>query len=412
MDVTQGWDKEEEKGQLGFEAWRSERAARMSAITALLAHELRQPLAAILSNAQAALRALERANPDLSEIREILNDIVQDDNQASAVISTMSQRLRRREAGREEISVAGTIRETLALLHDDLEGAGVRPTFCCEADCAVTADKAQIMSVLINLVANSLEAMRYRPEDQRRLRVSLALAEPGMAQITVSDSGPGIPDSQAGRLFDPFWKSDDQRMGTGLYICRFIVQAHGGNISYRRNQEGGADFSFTLPLSTTADLGGEMSGRSSVEGGPNSPKGMRVLIVDDSEPYRRATWSLLASVLLAELAGEAADGLEAVRKAEELKPDLILLDVSLTGINGIEAASRIRKVAPDSKVLFLSQYDDPDVVRAVLQTGALGYVLKVDSARELLSAVAAVSSGKEYLSAGVRNCARTGIGDD
>ena len=244
---------EEETGRLRLQAWRSERVARTSTLTALLAHELRQPLAAILSNAQAALQALEQNNPDLDEIREILNDIVQDDNRASAVIRGMSDRLRRKEGRCEELSLAETIRETLALLGAELEGAGVRTKFRRETECAVSADKALIRLVLINLVANSIEAMQSRPADQRRLDVTLGLAEPGMAQVTVSDSGPGVPDSRSRTLFDPFWTTEDAGTGIGLFICRSIVQAHGGSIWYRRDQEGGAVFCFTVPLATTAD---------------------------------------------------------------------------------------------------------------------------------------------------------------
>jgi DNA-binding NarL/FixJ family response regulator len=105
-----------------------------------------------------------------------------------------------------------------------------------------------------------------------------------------------------------------------------------------------------------------------------------------------------------EIAGEAADGVEALQKGRELRPDLILLDVSLPGINGIELASRLREACPDAKLLFLSQYDDPDVVRAALHTGALGYLMKVDVGRDLLPAVTAVLRGDRFLSAGVRDC--------
>lgn len=208
-----------------------------------------------LRNAQAALRFLEHENPDLGEIREILNDIVLDDKRASAVISGMSDMLRRKETRRDNISLAATIQETLDLMHGEIVGQGVQSGFCSETDCPVSADKAQIQQVLISLAMNAIEAMQCKPAHQRRLEVTLALAGPDMAQITVSDSGPGVPDSQSARLFDPFRATENPGMGIGLSICRSIVQAHGGSIWCTNNQDGGAAFCFTLPVVPAADPG-------------------------------------------------------------------------------------------------------------------------------------------------------------
>jgi PAS domain S-box-containing protein len=416
-DITGRRGKEEDMGRLRCHAWRSERRARMGALAASFAHDLRQPLNAILHNAQAAQRFLEHENPDLGEIREILDDIVLDDRRASSVISSMSDMLRRKETRRDNISLAATIRETLDLMHGEIVGQRIQSGFCREADCVVAADKAQIRLVLISLVTNAIEAMQDHP-GQRRLEVTLALTGPDMAQITVSDSGPGVPDAQSRSLFDPFWATGDPGMGIGLSICRSIVQAHGGSIWCTNNQEGGAAFSLTLPL-VPAEAPGKQGSESDLTKPASSRDGIgewstgaRILLADDSEPYRRALWSMLADLPLMELAGEAADGMEAVRMAQDLKPDLILLDISLPGINGIEAAARIRTASPKSKILFLSQYDDPDVIRAVLHTGALGYVLKVAAGEELLPALAAVLRGERYLSTGVRDCDITGCRDD
>ena len=130
---------------------------------------------------------------------------------------------------------------------------------------------------------------------------------------------------------------------------------------------------------------------------PNLP--MRVLVVDDSVEWRQYIRTML-EMLPGELqvVGEASDGFQAVQKAEELGPNLILLDIGLPGLNGIEAATRISAIAPGSKILFLSQNDDTDVVRAALQEGACGYVLKSDANRELLAAVAAVLRGEGFIS--------------
>ena len=130
---------------------------------------------------------------------------------------------------------------------------------------------------------------------------------------------------------------------------------------------------------------------------------IHALVVDDFEPFRRFVCSTLGRRPGLQVVGEASDGLEAVQKAEKLKPDLILLDVGLPTLNGIEASHRISRVVPDSKILFVSQNNDVDVLRAVLGNSARGYVLKADANRELLPAVEAVLRGERFVSTGVND---------
>ena len=129
---------------------------------------------------------------------------------------------------------------------------------------------------------------------------------------------------------------------------------------------------------------------------------IRILLVDDFEPWRRQVCSILAERPDLRVVAETADGLEAVQKAEELKPDLILLDIGLPSLDGLEAAKRIRLVTPGTKVIFVTQNSDKGVVQAAFSTGARGYVLKAGAGRELLPAVAAVLSGDQFLSSGVK----------
>jgi DNA-binding NarL/FixJ family response regulator len=126
---------------------------------------------------------------------------------------------------------------------------------------------------------------------------------------------------------------------------------------------------------------------------------VRVLIVDDFAPWRRLLCSLLLERQELQVVGEAADGLEAVQKTLELQPDLILLDIGLPTLNGIDAARRIRSLAPETKILFLSENYSPDIARGALSTGGSGYVIKSDAGIELLVAVEAVILGKQFVSA-------------
>jgi CheY-like chemotaxis protein len=139
----------------------------------------------------------------------------------------------------------------------------------------------------------------------------------------------------------------------------------------------------------------------------NSSPVVRILVVDDYAPFRRFVHATLTSRPELQVVGEASDGLQAVQKAEELQPDLILLDIGLPTLNGIEAAHRITGLVPGATILFVSQNNDADVVAAALSNGAKGYVLKLNANGELLPAVEAVLRGEHFVGTGVRQCRAT-----
>jgi CheY-like chemotaxis protein len=136
-------------------------------------------------------------------------------------------------------------------------------------------------------------------------------------------------------------------------------------------------------------------------GADRSVSSILVLVVDDYEPFRRFVCSTLGQRPDLQVIGEASDGLEAVQKAEELQPDLILLDLGLPTLNGIEAARQIRKLVPEAKIIFLTQESSDDVVQEALRLGALGYVVKAHAGSELLAAVQAVCQGRQFVSSGL-----------
>jgi DNA-binding NarL/FixJ family response regulator len=138
----------------------------------------------------------------------------------------------------------------------------------------------------------------------------------------------------------------------------------------------------------------------------------RILVVDDYEPWRRFASSKLQKQPGYQVAGEVSDGLEAIRKAQELQPDLIILDIGLPNLNGIEAARQIRRVTPASRILFMSENRSPEIVERALKTGAGGYVVKSDAARELVPAVKAVLQGERFVSASLASHAATAPKND
>ncbi|MGB0014317.1 MAG: response regulator transcription factor [Candidatus Sulfotelmatobacter sp.] len=136
--------------------------------------------------------------------------------------------------------------------------------------------------------------------------------------------------------------------------------------------------------------------------GPRNIEGssIRVLVVDDYEPFRRFVCATLKKRPILQIVAEASDGVDAVRRAEELKPDVILLDIELPRLNGLQAAREIRKLSPDSKIIFVSQEFSPDVVQEAFSLGAQGYVAKTSAASDLLAAVETVLEGMRFVSSG------------
>jgi len=252
-DISEKREIEQEVERLRAQSRHAERAARMGILTSSLAHELSQPLAAILCNAQAGLLLLDREKPDLEEIRSALEDIVGDDTRAGGVLSGLRRVHRPVKLNREATSLARVIREVTTMLQREILEHRIAVDTSGVVDCVVPADKGQIQQVLLNLVMNAIEAMQARPLDQRRLKFTVAEIK-GEAQIAVCDSGPGIPAHHAGKMFvEAFRTTKHDALGIGLVICRSIVESHAGRVWFADNPDAGATFFFTLPLQKGRD---------------------------------------------------------------------------------------------------------------------------------------------------------------
>ena len=225
------------------------RVAMLGQLSGSLAHELKQPLTAILSNAQAALRFLKADEVDLNEIREILVDIVADDQRAGDVIRRLRAPFERGEVKQEPLDLNELIREVLRLLHSDTVGRNI--SIATEFDTGlppVRGDRIQLQQLLLNLTINACEAMADTPAEGRRIVFRTDSNDRHEVVVLVTDCGKGIASDQLERIFEPFVSSKDLGMGLGLAICRSIVAAHGGQLWASGNPEHGATFGFTLPV--------------------------------------------------------------------------------------------------------------------------------------------------------------------
>jgi PAS domain S-box-containing protein len=247
-DITDRKRAEEANQRLAH----ASRLAVMGELSAAIAHEINQPLAAILANADAADLLLEAGAGRLYEVRRILADIRRDDLRASEVIQRMRELLRKRPLDRQPLDVNAVTAGVLQLLAPEAVRRGVAvETDLAPGLPAVHGDRGQLQQVLLNLLMNGLEAMVDTPVAGRRLAVRSAPND-GMVEVAVMDAGHGLDRSQRSRLFESFFTTKKEGMGLGLSLTRSIVEAHGGRIWAEDRPGGGATFRFTLPVEPAA----------------------------------------------------------------------------------------------------------------------------------------------------------------
>ncbi|MDB6153319.1 MAG: nodulation protein [Chthoniobacteraceae bacterium] len=225
----------------------SSRVATLGELVAALAHELNQPLAGILSNAQAARRFLAEGIVDPEELRATFDDIIRDDKRAGAVIHNLRAMLTKRPVVRETCSLNELVCEVLELLHMELLGEHVEVRTALASQLPrVAAARVELQQVLVNFLLNAEQAMKETPHAHRRIDIETE-SRSGNVRISVRDHGRGIPPERLAEVFAPFYTIKAHGLGMGLCICRRIVENHGGRIETFNHAEGGAIFSMLLP---------------------------------------------------------------------------------------------------------------------------------------------------------------------
>jgi C4-dicarboxylate-specific signal transduction histidine kinase/ABC-type uncharacterized transport system substrate-binding protein len=253
LDITERKRSEAEAEQQRQELAHLTRVSIVGALSGALAHELNQPLTAILSNAQAASRMLARKSADMSEIQQILVDIVEDDKRAGDVIHHLRSLLRKGESTSVRLDANALAASVLALCHSDLVLKNVTAMKRLGSGLPeILGDPIQLRQVLLNLIVNACDAMASKPGKDRLLVVMTELANRGGVRFSVSDSGDGLSTSTIEDLFQPFYTTKSLGLGLGLPICQWIISAHGGQLSAENNPTGGATFFFELPSAVEA----------------------------------------------------------------------------------------------------------------------------------------------------------------
>jgi C4-dicarboxylate-specific signal transduction histidine kinase len=228
--------------------------ATLGELSGALAHELSQPLTAVLTNAQAARHFLDRDQLDVGQLRGALDDIIKNVKRAGTVIDRLRALLRKGESPRQPVDVSEVAREVIDLAYGELVSrrVSVKSVFTSAVP-PVLGDRVQLQQVVLNLVLNACDAMNTEHAADRLIVLSTR-ADDGFVELAVSDHGLGIPDGQLERVFEPFVTFREHGLGLGLAITRSIVTAHGGSISAENNDGGGATFRCRLPVAPAAAL--------------------------------------------------------------------------------------------------------------------------------------------------------------
>jgi C4-dicarboxylate-specific signal transduction histidine kinase len=225
------------------------RVTALGELSGAIAHEINQPLTAILSNAQAALYLLAPESPNFTEIQGALEDIVHEDSRASEVIQRLRGLLKKGESKFESVDLNKLVDSTTALLrHQLIECRVTVETNLADNLPAVLGDPVQLQQVLLNLIMNSIDAMASTPDGLRRIQICTRATEAGTIEVYLKDNGPGIKAADNKRVFVPFYSTKEHGLGLGLSICSTIIERHGGRIDLRNNVSGGAVAEIALPV--------------------------------------------------------------------------------------------------------------------------------------------------------------------
>jgi PAS domain S-box-containing protein len=248
MDVTESKHAEQEHERLRQELANlahQNRVSTMGELTASLAHEIKQPIGAAVTNAEACVRSLDRAQPDIGQAREAALEMAKDARRAAEIIDRVRSLYQKGSSQLEIIEINEVIAEMVVLLQNEADRHSVRMRTELAGELPkVMADRVHLQQILMNLMLNGIEAML---DTSGELTIKSKVADDGQLLISVTDTGVGLPTENAGQVFDPFFTTKSQGTGLGLAITRSIVESHGGRIWASANSGRGATFSFTLP---------------------------------------------------------------------------------------------------------------------------------------------------------------------
>jgi C4-dicarboxylate-specific signal transduction histidine kinase len=259
VDLTERKRTEREMHEIQMNLMHSNRVETLGQLSASIAHEIRQPVAAALIHAGAALRWMDAKPPNLDEVRASLDSIISSGERAAGVLSGMHAMFRKAPPREDPVDINQAIRDVITLTAGEALKYGVEIETHLAGDLLpVRGDRGQLQQVIVNLIVNAFEAMSQISEGAREMRICTAPGERNVIAVSVEDSGPGLSPDALKRIFQPFYTTKSTGLGVGLSICRSIVEAHGGRLWASPGAQRGAVFEFVLPGLLPGDAGLEV----------------------------------------------------------------------------------------------------------------------------------------------------------
>lgn len=373
-------DAERREHKAQAQAAHAARVGTMGVFAASLVHELTQPLAASLSNAETAIELLNAPAPDLDGLRAAISDIVADSRRAGEMIQKLRRFLRHGEAERNAFDPGALLADVMGFVKPEATHKDIAITLEAPKRLPhIVGDRVQIQQVLINLLLNALDAEAHHDTEARHVEISARRTENGVG-IEVIDHGAGIDDATMARIFQPFFTTKPGGMGLGLSISQSIVMAHGGTLSLRSEPGAGSVFRIELPCRQPLVIKTERSAAPAATGADV------VFVVDDDEAMRRA--------LERQLRTEGydvqsfANAQAFIEQAPRANFACIVSDVRMPGMSGLDLQAALARAKVDWPIVFISGHADiPTTVQAI-KAGANAFLTKPFAKAELLAAVA------------------------
>ena len=234
---------------------RVNRVTTLGELTAAIAHEVNQPIAGAVTNAEAALTWLEKQPPNVEEVHQALDAVIMDGKRAGEIIARIREFIVRSPFRSRPVDINGVVAEVIALMRNEIERNHILLQISLENELPlVSGDPIQLQQVILNLVLNATEALTGDKKERRNIWIKTEMEKPGLIRVSIRDSGPGVHADELNKVFETFYTTKPTGTGIGLSICRSIIEAHGGKIWASSAPEGGVAFHFNLPAATNRPL--------------------------------------------------------------------------------------------------------------------------------------------------------------
>ena len=376
--ARQAAERREQEAQA--QAAHAARVGTMGVFAASLVHELTQPLAASLANAETVVELLATPSPDLQELRATAADIVADDRRAGELIQQLRRFLRRGEVERTELDLREVVDEVLHLAGGERAEKGVAVSLDIPGALPrIVGDRVQLQQVMLNLLLNAFDAVAANEPGARSVTVCARPTGSGVS-VEVIDSGSGMDEATRARIFEPFFTTKSRGMGLGLSISRTIVSSHGGTLTVRSDPGHGTAFRIELPLRPPGE-----ARPARREAAPATGSGT-VFVIDDNPSMCRAVERQLQH------AGYRVETFASAQAYLDRAPHAgaacIVSDVRMPGLSGLDLQASLAQASRDLPIVFISGHGDVSITAHAMRAGAVNFLAKPFTKSELLAAVA------------------------